>query len=177
MTTGKLAGGAVTAGKIAAGSVTTGKLADDSVNSAKIVDGTVANLDLGPDSVTGDKIADATVANADLGADSVTGANIVDGTIGSAEVADESLAAVDLGPDLSTRRNSAPLQSVQMNCVPRTCTSALRPTSPTGPLTTDCTDSIRRRCPAGSARNCSVLLSTGQTTTGTARGTFPVSER
>ena len=24
-----------------------------------------------------------------------------------------------------------------MNCVPRTCTSALRPTSPTGPLTTD----------------------------------------
>ena len=104
ITTGMLAGNAVTENQLGPGAVTSAKLDTDAVSSGNIVNGTVASVDLAnnavtnnkilADAVTGAKIAPGTIQASDLQAGAVTGGFggvIADGTVTASDLATDSV--------------------------------------------------------------------------------------
>ena len=79
---------AITAAKIADGTVVAADIADDAITAAKIADGTVVAADIIDDAVTTAKIADNAVTTAKINADAITAAKIGDDIINSEHLVD-----------------------------------------------------------------------------------------
>ena len=99
ITTGMLAGNAVTENQLGPGAVTSAKLDTDAVTGAKIAPGTIQASDLQAGAVTGGfggVIADGTVTASDLATDSVGPSEIATNAVGADELAANSVFSVDI---------------------------------------------------------------------------------
>ena len=79
---------AITAAKIADGTVVAAEIADNAITTAKIADATVEAADIIDDAVTTAKIADNAVTTAKINADAITAAKIGDDIINSEHLVD-----------------------------------------------------------------------------------------
>ena len=94
--TAKIAANAITSNEISAGAITAGKIAADSITSNEIAANAITTSELAANSVTTGKIVSGTITATELAANSVIAGKIASGAITSTEIAANTITAANI---------------------------------------------------------------------------------